>query len=150
MKGGMKRSGEAVSLQISGGLKAQSGYPDRRPLEPEKAELEPLNCFFQRQRRIGSISPESLERRAPENQGRMDPEKIGLQIDDSVEGLLEASECVPRKADHQLMADLKPSLFQKSSGHAGVLGSMSSMRSEKNLIVHRLDSDLHGLHPPGL
>jgi hypothetical protein len=129
MEGGMKRSREGISLQISGELKAQPGYPDRRPLELKETGFEPLNGLFQRQGNIDPVSPERFEGRPSEDQGGMDPDKIGFQIDDLFEGLLETSERVPRKPDHQLVANLKTFLFQMSSGHASVLCSMPSLRS---------------------
>jgi hypothetical protein len=129
MEGGMKRPGETVPLQISGGLKAQPGYPDRRSLELEKTGFEPLNRLFQRQGSIDPVSPERFERRPSKNQSGMDPDEIGFQIDDPIKGLLETIECVPRKTNHQLVANLKTFLFQTSSSHAGVLCSMPSLRS---------------------
>ena len=92
MEGGVKRSGEAVPLQISGGLKAQPGYPDRRPLELEETGFEPLNCLFQRQGSIDPVSPERFEGRPSKNQGGMDPDKIGFQNDDPIEGPVEAAD----------------------------------------------------------
>src|SRR3990172_11913400 len=79
----------------------------------------------------------------------MDSDEIGFNIDDSVKGLLEAIERVPRKADHQLVADFKTSMLQTRSGHEGILCLMPSKRSEKNFIDHRLDADFHCLYPKG-
>src|SRR4030043_667957 len=97
-----------IRLQLLGGLEADPGDRDGCGFQLEKPRFKPSHSLFQGEGRISPGPPEILDRTALENEGRMDPDKVGLELDHPIPGLQDMIERVARKADHQMIPFLEP------------------------------------------